>query len=94
MTASNCSRTTERSVSPADAGDSCDAFVYVYRDTDGVRLVRDGARDGLPDPPARVGGKSKSKPVFEFFGLLGKADVSLLNKVHQWHAAVCVFFDD
>ena len=39
----------------ADADQFVDSLYYVHREADGAGLVRDGPRDGLPDPPGCVG---------------------------------------
>src|SRR5271157_3653631 len=40
---------------PRGADQLVDGLDHVHRNTDGARLVGDGAGDGLPDPPRRVG---------------------------------------
>ena len=50
--------------------DLVDGLDHVDRDADGPGLVGDGAGDGLPDPPGRVGGKLKALGVVKFLDRL------------------------
>src|SRR5579863_3083737 len=70
------------------------ALVHVNRNADGARLVRDGARDGLADPPGGVSGELVAAPVFEFVGGAHQADVALLDQVQQMQSAVDVLLGD
>ena len=56
-------------------------------------LVRDGARDGLPDPPRRIRGKLVAAPVFELIGRAHQSDVALLDEVQQVKSAIHVLLD-
>ena len=60
------------------------------RNTNGARLVRDSARDGLPDPPGGVGGELVSAAILELVRGTHQADVALLNQVEQVESAVDV----
>ena len=64
------------------------------RDADRARLVRNRARDGLPDPPRRVGRKFVSAPILEFFHGLHQAHVAFLDQIEERQPAVRVFFGD
>ena len=66
-------------------------LVHVNGNADGARLIGNGARDRLADPPGRVGRKFVAAPVFEFVGGAHQADVAFLNQVQQVQAAVDVF---
>src|SRR5699024_12801683 len=46
-------------------------------------LVRDGAGDGLADPPGGVGGKAETAGTVKLFGRLDQADVALLDQVQE-----------
>ena len=43
-----------------------DGLDHVHGNAYGAGLIRDGARDGLPDPPGRIGRKLVAAAVFEF----------------------------
>ena len=46
-------------------------------------MVRDGASDGLTDPPRRVRRELEPPPILEAVHGLHQADVALLDKVEQ-----------
>src|SRR5438477_10523677 len=71
-------------VDPRDAVERLD---HVHRDPDRARVVRDGARDGLTDPPRRVGRELEPAPVLEPVDGLHEADVALLDQVEQRQVA-------
>src|SRR5215469_14644178 len=58
------------------------------------RLIGDGARDGLPDPPRRVGAELVPALVLELVDRLHEADVALLDQVQELQAAVRVLLRD
>ena len=64
------------------------------RDADGAGLVRDGAGDGLPDPPGGIGGKAETAGAVELFGRLDQADVPLLDEVQESQIVAHMFFGD
>src|SRR5580704_13757918 len=70
------------------------ALVHVYRDTDGARLVGDGARDRLANPPGGVSGELVTAPVFELVGGAHQADVAFLDQVQQVQPAIDVLLRD
>ena len=70
------------------------ALVHVNGNTNGARLVGDGAGDGLADPPRGVSRKLVAAPVFELVGGAHQADVAFLNQVEQMEAAVDVLLRD
>src|SRR5207245_3766433 len=67
---------------------------HVDRDADGPRLVRNGARDGLSDPPRRVRRELVAATVLELVDRLHEADVSLLDEVQELEPAVRVLLRD
>src|SRR5579871_1457117 len=64
------------------------ALVHVNGNADGARLVGDGARDGLANPPGGVGRKFVAAPVFELVGGAHQADVAFLDQVQKMQPAV------
>ncbi len=71
-----------------------DGFHHVDGDTDGPRLIGDGAGDGLTDPPRGVGGELEALGIVEFFNGLDEAQVALLNQVQELHTAAGILFGD
>ena len=67
-----------------------DVLDHVHRDADGARLVGQGARDGLPDPPGGVRGELEAAPVVELLDGAHEAEVALLDEVEERHAAAHV----
>ena len=53
------------------------------RDTDGASLIRNGAGDGLTDPPGCVGGELEAPLRLKLFRCLHQAEVALLNKIQK-----------
>ena len=66
----------------------------MHRDADGAGLVRDGAGDGLADPPGGVGGELVAAAVLELLDGLHQAHVALLDQVEEGEAAVGVLLRD
>ncbi len=77
-----------------DAVEFVNGFDHVHRDTDGAGLVRNGAGDGLTNPPGGVGGEFVTATIFEFVHRLHQADVALLDQVEELQAAVGVLLGD
>src|SRR5581483_2506444 len=69
-------------------------LVHVNGYADGARLVRDGAGDGLTNPPGGVGRELVAAAVFELVGGAHQADVAFLNQVEQVEAPIDVFLCD
>jgi len=63
--------------------DPVDALHQMHRDADGAPLIRNGAGDGLADPPGCVGGKLEASLRLKFFRRLHQAEVALLNQVQK-----------
>ena len=76
------------------ADDLVDGLDHMNGDTDGARLVSNGASDGLTDPPRRVGRELVALGVVELFDGLDEAEVALLNEVEEQHAAAHVALSD
>src|SRR5215471_4265474 len=71
-----------------------DRLHHVHRDPDGPRLVGDGAGDGLPDPPRRVGGELVPLRVVELLHRPDQAEIPLLDQVKEAQAAADVPLGD
>ena len=76
------------------ADELVDSLDHVHRDTDGAGLIRDGAGDGLTDPPGGVGRELVTATVLELVDGLHQADVAFLNEVEELQAAVGVLLRD
>ena len=66
----------------------------MHRDTDGAGLIRDGAGNGLTDPPCGIGRELVAALILELVHGLHQADVAFLNQVEELQAAVRVLFGD
>src|SRR5579862_690602 len=71
-----------------------DRLDHVHGDADGAGLIGNGAGDGLPDPPRRIGGELVAAAPLELVHGLHQADITLLDQVEELKAAVGVFFGD
>src|SRR5450755_4975607 len=71
-----------------------DGLNHVDGNADGPRLVGDGARDGLPNPPGSVSRELVSAAVLEFFDRAHEADVALLNYVEKLQTAIVITLGD
>ena len=81
-------------VGPAHAVHLVDRLDHVHRHADGPGLVGDRARDGLADPPGRVGRELEAAAVLELLHRLHQPDVAFLDQVEELHAAVGVLLGD
>src|ERR1700682_1463990 len=79
---------------PAGSERLVDRLDHVHGHADRARLVRDGARYGLADPPRCVGGEFISAPPLEFVRTLHESDIALLNQVQELQSPVRIFFRD
>ena len=75
---------------PGNTVELVDGFNHVNRDTDRARLVRDRTRDGLANPPGRVGRKLVTSAVLEFIHGFHQADIAFLDQVEELQTAVGV----
>ncbi|ALM39323.1 hypothetical protein SFR_2708 [Streptomyces sp. FR-008] len=73
-----------------DAADAAQLLHEVDGEPDGAGLVRDGAGDGLPDPPGGVRGELEALGVVELLDGADQAGVPLLDEVEQGEAAAWV----
>ena len=64
----------------------------MYRHADGARLVRNGTRDRLPDPPCRIGREFIAFGIVEFIDRFQKAQISFLNEIQKLQPAPQIFF--
>src|SRR6185503_20813868 len=64
------------------------------RNADGPRLVRDGARDRLADPPRGVGGELEPAAVLVLLRRLHEAGVAFLDDVEERETAVSIPLPD
>ena len=63
---------------------------HMNRQTDGSRLVHDGAFDGLADPPGCIGRETEPPLRIEFFHGANQAEVALLDQIEQRETTVDV----
>src|SRR3954454_7960554 len=77
-----------------DAHELVDGLDHVHRDADRARLVCDGARDRLPDPPRRVGRELVALRVVELLDRTDQTEVALLDQVEEQHASTDVALGD
>src|SRR6516225_2790953 len=68
---------------PAGAYDLVDDLNHVNGHTDGARLIRERAADGLSNPPSGVGRKLEATSIFELVDGLHQADVAFLDQVEE-----------
>jgi hypothetical protein len=66
----------------------------VHRNSDSPRLVGDGSRDRLADPPGRVGRELVAAPVLKFIDRFHQSDVALLDEIQELQAAIRVLLRD
>ena len=66
----------------------------MHRDADRPRLVRNGARNRLANPPRRVCREFVTAAVLKFVHRLHQADVSFLNQVEELQSAIRVLLRD
>src|SRR5690242_18343184 len=69
-------------------------LVHVNGNANGARLIGDGARDGLANPPSSVGRELVAAAVFELVGGAHETDVAFLDQIEQVEAAVDVLLGD
>jgi hypothetical protein len=67
-----------------------DRLDHVDRDADRARLIGNRARDGLADPPRRVGRELVAAAVLELVDRLHQTDVAFLDQIEELQAAVRV----
>src|SRR5690606_11265567 len=77
---------------PRDTVELVDRFDHVYRDANRARLVGDGARNRLANPPRGICREFVAATVFEFIDCFHQADIAFLNQIEELQAATGVFF--
>src|SRR5215468_10456550 len=77
-----------------DGTDFAEQLRHVRRQANDARLIDDRARDGLPDPPGRIGREFIAAPPIELLDRPHQADVPFLNQVQDREAAVLMFPGD
>src|SRR4029077_2989286 len=71
-----------------------DRLDHMHGNSDRARLVGNGARDGLANPPSRVSGKFVSSTVFKFLDRFHQPHIAFLDQIQKRKAAIGVFFCD
>ena len=77
-----------------DPDDLVELLDHVHRHADGARLVRERARDGLPDPPGGVRRELEALAVVELLRCADEADRALLDEVEERQPLVAVALGD
>ncbi len=77
-----------------DSDDFIDGLGHMHRNPNGPRLVGDGTRDGLTDPPGGIRRKFIPALVLKFLHRADQSHVALLNQVQKRQSAVDIFFRD
>src|SRR6516164_5741261 len=75
-------------------GKLIDDLDHVNGHTDGARLVGDGTRDGLANPPGGIGGKLITAAPVELVGAFHKPEIAFLDQVQKLKAMMGVFLGD
>ena len=66
----------------------------MHRNTNGAGLVRNGAGNGLTNPPRRVRRKLVSPAIFELVHRFHQTDVAFLDEIQELQSAIGVFLGD
>ena len=77
-----------------DTVELVDGLDHVHRDTDGTGLIRDGAGNGLTDPPGSVSRELVATTVFKLVHRLHQTYVALLDQIQELQTAVGVLLGD
>src|SRR5262245_57317822 len=67
-----------------------DPVHHMNRYSDRPRLVRNRSRNGLPDPPSRIGRQLEATLVVELLHCLHETDVAFLNQIQERYATIAV----
>src|SRR6266568_222859 len=60
----------------------------------GARLIGNGSRDCLANPPRSIGGKLVTSAIVELVHRLHQTDVALLDQIEELQSAVAILFGD
>src|SRR5215213_2983636 len=71
--------------------DAVDRLADMNREPNRAALIGDGARDGLANPPRRVGGEFEAPLVVELIGRLHESDVAFLDEIEEGEPATDIF---
>src|SRR5699024_1134167 len=77
-----------------DAVHLVDGFYHVNRNADGACLVGNGTRNGLTNPPCRIGRKLVATTVFKLVDCLHEPDIAFLDQIQELQAPVGVLLGD
>ena len=77
-----------------DLLDLVDGLYHMHRNANGASLVRNGAGDGLTNPPGCIGGELKAFGMVKLLNRLDQAEVALLNEVKELHSAAHIPFSN
>ena len=58
----------------------------MHRNADGTGLIGNGTRDGLTDPPGRIGRELESLAIVKLLHRLDQTEVALLDQIQKQHA--------
>src|SRR5215469_9193417 len=75
-------------------GKLIDDLDHVNGHTDRARLVSDGARDGLANPPGGVGGELVTASPVELVGAFHESEITFLDQIEKLQAVMGVFLGD
>src|SRR5579859_153332 len=79
---------------PGAAGELVNDLDHVDGNADGARLVGNGARDGLANPPGGVGGEFIPAAPVELVRAFHQAEISFLDEIEELQAMMRIFLGD
>ena len=66
----------------------------MHRNTNGSRLISNRPRDGLANPPGRIGREFIASAILKFVDRLHQTNVAFLNQVQKLQPSIGVFLSD